>query len=172
MKLTQIKKCALFRFFMRHIGVIAVVVFLFSTRWFLHISYMPQDYSVETEITSFLKRDGIYYPGGYFSDAEQICFLDPYWTPERINVPLSESARFELNLKINGILGTDDSIWWLIGIKNKNVKFIYKMRTWALLRFPKNKTVCVNAKKIMLKLVESEKYPYFNGVYFEIIDNE
>ena len=155
--------------------IIIIIIFsLFVAGLYLHILRMPEDRAVESEMFFTLSKGSEYHGGSYFSSAEYVCFLPSYATSDGIKIPLSESVRHELDIKIKfNPFGTGDSFWWIVGVRKDNVMFIYKM-TGRIRQFPLNKTVCVDAQKIVLKPLHNLNFDsgsvYFDRkiVYFEV----
>jgi len=137
----------------------AMKSFIWSCVWiaplvYLHIFRFREDYAVQSEISIALGQADIYLPSSRFAGADHVCFLTPYRTiGDKFPVEVSEKSRSKLNLKIGGLSGGDDSVWWIIGFRNGDAVFLYKMDS-RLQNVNRNTTLCFDAKDFILLSAE------------------
>ena len=152
---------------------------IFSCIWILPLLYLHafrfrEDYAVQSEISVALKQTGTYQPGSLFAEADHVCFLTQYMTVGRdFPIQISEKSRSELKLKINMLFGQDDTVWWIIGFRNGNVAFLYRMDS-KLEDVTRNRIVCVDAKNFILQSAKPSRSSRYDTetIFFDIVNKE
>lgn len=91
----------------------------------------------------------------YLKSADIICFLPPYANEKGMNIDLSDEARAFLEKKLNFIFGgVDDNTWWIIGISNREVKFMLEMA--SNLRPDSKIVLCGNSNGLVLQAIPGQ----------------
>jgi hypothetical protein len=130
-----------------HVFIALTVLSFFVT---LHIFRFPDDFAVESEITYALANNGVYRPSKYFYGVTHVCFLPSYQTMNSSDISLSDKSIFELNMKMNYFIGRSDTFWWIVGVKDNEVEFLYKI-SGRIRQFP-NQIVCAEMSNFHLLL--------------------
>jgi hypothetical protein len=134
----------------------------------MHLFQFPSDIEFEDEITTALSLQGTYTPGNHFATAENVCFLPPYhYVDSRFPETLSEYSRFKLKISVNiHKFGQDDGVWWIVGVKDKDVVFQYKMDTYNV-SVKMDKQTCFITNTFVL-----ESIPSVRGIHSFVITNK
>lgn len=143
------------------------VLIYFAARW-LHAYQRDEDRSLEVNIVSSLINKNYYIPGKELQNADIICFLPSYLSPESLKTPLSQQAKVELNLKINSYIdtGIGESVWWIIVLEKRNIKKLFRMS--SSLRPKMRKSQCLDTNNFILNFSKLDRYT----LYFEIQTKE
>jgi hypothetical protein len=128
-----------------------------------HIWRNKEDKAFEEAIEEALRNTGEFAPQAFFGDADTVCFVPPYGSPQSIDrmIDLTPKARKDLNGYLLNYLVNDfnrrDDIWWVFGFKNGNVEFSRKMVVYDSVRVAgfnapaRRETQCFASDRIILK---------------------
>lgn len=135
--------------------VLAALVLL---TWF-HAYRWPSDYAIESELSSALTAENPWALKKILEDSDTVCFLLPYDASESLEY-LSREDREYLDRRVQGLIGTDPTVWWLIGLKGGSINRLYRMST-RIKPAPK-KERCAALDKLTIRYVDRNR-----GVVFD-----
>ena len=104
-----------------------LVLIMFALATWFHVYRWPGDYAIESELSSALATDRSFPLKQLLGDSDAVCFLSPYGASGSLKEPITQEDREYLDRRINSLIGRDDGVWWIIGLKNGEINRLHRM---------------------------------------------